>query len=435
MNVLILGSGGREHALAWKISQSPEVRALYCAPGNPGIASLARTVPLNISDQESILKFAQSEKIDLTIVGPEQSLANGVVDLFEHHRMPIFGPTKNAAELEWSKVFAKEFMERWSIPTAAHRVFSDDEFENARRYLDQAPMPVVLKVDGLAAGKGVLVCRTANEALTGLEDIMQKGRFGTAGSRLVVEEFMRGEEASVFAICDGEEYVTLVPAQDYKRALDGDQGKNTGGMGAHAPASVLTNEMFDAVRKRIIEPTLHGMEHESKPYRGCLYVGLMITGEGPKVVEFNSRFGDPETQVVLPLFDQDLFALLHSASTGTLSAWKRNNPSANSSGAAVCVILASGGYPDSYAAGKEILGVDELARSRDVMVFHAGTMRKGDVLQTAGGRVLGVTAWTRDGSIEIATRRAYETVRRISFEGMHFRSDIGKKALKGQVMA
>jgi len=434
MKVLVIGSGGREHALVWKISQSPAITELFCAPGNPGIEAHARCIQLNATSQQDLLKFARSERIDLTVVGPEQPLAEGIVDLFEEHGMSIFGPTRLAAQLEWSKAFAKEFMNRHQIPTASYRTFDHSDLDEVKRYMERVRYPMVLKADGLAAGKGVVICNAIEEARTAVREIMQDGMFGSAGKKVLIEEFLTGEEASVFAICDGKEYVTMIPAQDYKRVFDGDRGKNTGGMGSYAPAPVVTGGILDAVRKQIIEPTLRGMQQEGRLYKGCLYVGLMITEEGPKVVEFNSRFGDPETQVVLPLFNGDFLGLLHAASRGEMAEWKSLS-AATSSGAAACVILASKGYPDAYSTGKEIRGIEKLSEAEDVMVFHAGTSRVNATLRTAGGRVLGVTAFGSDWGIERAVNRAYEAVRNISFEGMHFRKDIGLRALKRQELA
>ncbi|MDH3251150.1 MAG: phosphoribosylamine--glycine ligase, partial [Ignavibacteria bacterium] len=315
MNILVIGSGGREHALVWKISQSPRASGIVCAPGNPGIADLAECVPVQPADIEGLLDLVQKKRIDLTVVGPEQPLANGIVDRFRKHGHLIFGPSRAAAELEWSKRFAKDFMERHSIPTAAYHVFAGTATEDARRYIRSSSGPVVLKADGLAAGKGVLVCTSPEEAEASLAEMMG---MGTAAETLVIEEFMEGEEASVFALCDGKDYILLASAQDHKRAFDGDRGKNTGGMGAYAPAPIVTAEMMRRIEASIVRPTLAGMAKEGRAYTGCLYVGLMITSEGPKVVEFNSRFGDPETQVVLPLLQTDLLDILEAACRGSL---------------------------------------------------------------------------------------------------------------------
>lgn len=424
MNILVIGSGAREHALVWKIRQSPKVREIYCSPGNPGIGELAECLPMRATALEGLLDFAKQQQIDLTVVGPEQPLADGVVDLFEANGMKIFGPTKRAAELEWSKAFAKEFMQRHGIPTARYKKFTASQSAEANDYISRSSMPVVLKADGLAAGKGVLVCLTREQAVASFEEM--KRQFGSAGDTIVVEEFLEGEEASVFAICDGKDFVTLAPAQDHKRVFDGDRGKNTGGMGAYAPAPVVTPDILRDVEERIIKPTLTGMASEGRPYKGCLYVGLMITTGGPKVIEYNCRFGDPETQVVLPLLNSDIVELFEATCEGRIGELRVNTVSAARSQSAVCVVLASGGYPDEYPTGIEIDGLDELAGVNNVLVFHAGTKLQGSTLVTAGGRVLGVTAIKSDlaGAIE----DAYKAVGKISFAGVHYRRDIGKKA-------
>jgi phosphoribosylamine--glycine ligase len=429
MKILVVGSGGREHALVWKISQSTRVSKLYCAPGNPGIASTAECIPVTATDLDGLLKFALAENIDLTVVGPEQPLAEGMVDLFESNGLPIFGPSKRAAQLEWSKSFAKEFMQRHGIPTASHRAFTRSQCEEAKLYAATAPLPIVVKADGLAAGKGVIVCTTREECLSALDHMMGAQAFGRAAETVIIEECLRGEEASVFAVTDGTDYVTLAPAQDHKRVFDGDQGKNTGGMGAYAPAPLVTTDILSTVERTIIKPVLEGMKAEGRPYKGCLYVGLMITGAGPRVIEFNSRFGDPETQVVLPLYDGDLVTLLKAASDGTMGRIRTSIGSFNGSGAAVCVVLASGGYPDDYAAGKRIAGLECLKNLPNVVAFHAGTRSEGDEIVTAGGRVLGITSHDRQGTIAQSIESAYEAVRRVSFEGMQYRHDIGRKSL------
>jgi phosphoribosylamine--glycine ligase len=428
MNVLVLGSGGREHALVWKISQSPLVDRIFAAPGNPGIGRYAELVPLKLTDLDAAADFAAREQIGLTVVGPEQPLAEGVVDLFRSRGLTVFGPTRRAAELEWSKAFAKDFLKRYNIPTAGYATFSSDRLNDAREHLRRSPIPVVLKADGLAAGKGVLICQTLDAALSGLTDMAESRVFGAAGTTVVIEEFMEGEEASVFAVCDGKDYVVLAPAQDHKRVFDADRGKNTGGMGAYAPAPLVTGEILGVVEQRIIRPTLDGMAGEGRPFSGCLYVGLMITPSGPKVVEFNARFGDPETQVVLPLYDGDFAALLLAASRGKLGELEIRRLSPSAQAHAVCVVLASGGYPDTFKTGFPIEGLESVNDGEGIIVFHAGTRSEGKQVLTAGGRVLGVTAAVQ-GSLEKAIASAYGAVDRISFEGMHFRHDIGKKGL------
>ncbi len=425
MNILVIGSGGREHALVWKLSQSPRVSALYCTPGNPGIFSLASPFPAPAGDIPRLLAEARRLGIDLTVVGPEGPLAAGIVDAFTDAGLAIFGPTKRAAELEWSKAFAKDFMNRHAIPAARYRTFGPGEGPDAQAYVESSPVPLVVKADGLASGKGVIVCQTRDEARRALREIRDPGKFGSAGSTVIVEEFMEGEEASVFAVTDGVRFVTLAPAQDHKRVFDGDGGKNTGGMGAYAPAPRVSPSLLAEISESIISPTLRGMASEGRPYAGCLYIGLMLTAGGPKVVEYNCRFGDPETQVVLPLYEGDLAELLASSAAGSVSG-SAHAPAAD--GSAVCVVLASGGYPDAYETGKKItLPADP---GEGILLFQAGTRRgEGDSLVTAGGRVMGVTAVRPRGGMAGAIAAAYDAVANISFEGMHFRHDIGKRAL------
>lgn len=429
MNILVIGSGAREHVIVWKLSQSKRVSHIYCAPGNPGMESLGTLVALKATDLEGLRAFATEKAIDLTIVGPEQPLAEGIVDLFTLHRLAIFGPSKNASELEWSKAFAKDFMSRHNIPTAGYRVFRRGEIDDARAHVTTCALPVVLKADGLAAGKGVLICRTREEAVDALHTVLEGGTFGRAGNTLVVEEFMEGEEASVFALTDGSDFLTLAPAQDHKRVFDDDRGKNTGGMGAYAPASIVSPDMMRVIHESIIAPTLGGMKAEGRPYRGCLYVGLMITADGPKVVEYNCRFGDPETQVVLPIYEGDILPLFLATQNGEVGKLKDSHLVRVASGSAVCVVLASGGYPDAYATGMEIRGLDRVQKRPGIMVFHAGTRRVDDRIESAGGRVLGITAVVRSGSVRDAIDAAYSAVRDVTFEGMHYRRDIGKKGV------
>ncbi|HEX7572590.1 MAG TPA: phosphoribosylamine--glycine ligase [Bacteroidota bacterium] len=426
MNVLVIGSGGREHALVWKLAQSPRVDRIYCTPGNPGIAGLALPFPAESGNFPRLIGEARRLEIGLTVVGPEGPLAAGIVDAFREAGLVIFGATRRAAELEWSKAFAKDFMKRHSIPGASYRTFHPGEDGEARSYIRSCPLPLVIKADGLAAGKGVIVCQSRDEAVRALGEISDPSSFGDAGSTVVVEEFMEGEEASVFAVTDGARFVTLAPAQDHKRAFDGDTGKNTGGMGAYAPAPRVTSSLMAAIGERIIGPTLRGMAEEGRPYTGCLYVGLMLTPQGPKVVEYNCRFGDPETQVVLPLYEGDLAELLVASASGNVRAPSTPVPAV---GSAVCVVLASGGYPGAYETGKTITapGADETPRG--VILFHAGTGRgPGGSLVTAGGRVIGVTAVRPEGGMAETIAAAYDAVGRISFEGMHFRHDIGARA-------
>jgi phosphoribosylamine--glycine ligase len=384
MKILVIGSGGREHAIIWKLAQSPQVSELFCAPGNPGIARHATCVPLTPTEIARLAEFAGAHAIDLTVVGPEGPLAEGIVDLFRSQGKKIFGPSRSGAELEWSKVYAKAFMERHGIPTARHRTFRRDQTDAVRAHFRESHFPLVLKADGLASGKGVLICSTLEEAEEAWKQMTEARVFGGAADRVVIEEFLTGQEASVFAICDGKNFLTLAPAQDHKRAYDGDAGKNTGGMGAYAPAPMVTPEILRAVEERIIAPTLMGMASEGRPYTGCLYVGLMLTPDGPKVVEYNVRLGDPEAQVVLPLFEGDLAELLLQASVGGLAVTRPSGPMARS---AVCVVLASAGYPDAYRSGLPIAGLAEArgeSAGRDLDCSWRAS--RGDRSGISGGR-------------------------------------------------
>lgn len=422
--VLVVGQGGREHALVWKLAQSPQVGKIYAAPGNPGIAQLAECVAIQADDVEGLLQLAVREKVDLTVVGPEAPLMAGLVDRFQAAGLNAFGPSAAAARLEGSKVFAKELLKKYNIPTAAFDVFTDIEAARAcvRSYTDQG-RPVVVKADGLAAGKGVVVASSEEEACRALEDIMVRQQFGAAGRQVVVEECLQGEEVSFFAITDGKDFLPLIAAQDHKRVYDDDKGPNTGGMGAYVNPPIFTNRLQEEVIDKIIRPVIEAMAREGHPYRGVLYAGLMITGEGPQVLEFNARFGDPETQALLPMIEGDLFSLFQAASgVGNLRDCRvKCGP-----GSCVCVVLASGGYPGSYEKGKVIEGLD--AVDRDTLVFHAGTALKDGRLLTNGGRVLAVAC--RGESISQAVTRVYQQVNMISFEGMHYRRDIGGRALQ-----
>ncbi len=419
MKVLVIGSGGREHALCWKLAQSRKLEELYCAPGNAGIAQIARCLPIAADNIHDLKEAAKIEEIDLTVVGPEAPLVGGIVDAFQEEGLRIFGPVKAAAQLEGSKAFAKRFMRSQGIPTAAFGVY--DDYNEALFALGNYTYPLVIKASGLAAGKGVIICANSSEAENALRQIMADNRFGEAGSTVVIEEYLRGEEASILAITDGETYFCLTPSQDHKRLLDGDQGPNTGGMGAYAPAPVITPELQERIEREILRPTLHGLESRGIRYTGCLYLGLMITEQGPKVLEYNVRFGDPETQAVLPLLKSDLLEIFHAALEGELYDQKIEfHP-----GAAACVVLASRGYPGSYEKGKVITGLDKVPD--DVVVFHAGTAEKNGEIVTSGGRVLGVTA--RGNDLKNALDSAYKGADTIQFEGKYFRRDIGKKAL------
>jgi len=428
MRVLVVGSGGREHALVWRIGKSPSVTDLFCAPGNPGIARMATLVSIPASDKEAMLDFARRERIDLVVIGPEQPLADGIVDRFESEGLRIFGPSRHAAKLEWSKSFAKEFMARHAIPTAGYRLYEAADIAQAEEDLRSAAYPLVLKADGLAAGKGVMVCTSAEDGVAGVREIMQNRIFGSAGDRLLVEEFLEGVEASVFALADGIRAITLIPAQDYKRSLDGDQGKNTGGMGSYAPSVHVSETDLLRIRSSIVDPVIRGMSNEGTPYKGCLYVGLMMTDDGPKVVEFNSRFGDPETQVVLPLLKGDVARMLYDAAAGDLSAWGHQQVPDPAVEGAVCVVTASTGYPDSYEKGIRIMGLADDFAGDGIQIFHSGTAAAGKDIVTAGGRVLGVMAHATSGGIEAARTAAYRAAGKIHFEGMQYRKDIASKA-------
>lgn len=421
MNILILGSGGREHALLWKLAQSPEATKLYAVPGNPGMAELAECVAGSIEDNAAVVKLAQEKKIDLVVVGPEVPLMNGVVDALRAAGIKAFGPTKAAAELEGSKSFSKDIMKKYGIPTAKYEVFTDADA--ARAYIEKEGAPIVIKANGLAAGKGVIVAETKEQALDAVHEIMDDAAFGKAGSRVVIEAFMEGEEASLLAFTDGKTIRSMVSSQDHKRAYDGDKGPNTGGMGTYAPAPVMTKDMVEQATEKILKPMIAAMAKEGRPYQGCLYAGLMITEEGPKVVEFNARFGDPETQVVLPLLKGDLVKIMQACVDGTLDTaavdWE--------DGAAVCVVMASGGYPKSYKKGYAIDGLKK-AESLGTFVFHAGTAKKDGKVVTSGGRVLGVTA--RGGGIKEATEKAYKGVEAIRFTDEFHRKDIAHRALE-----
>ncbi|HEX7343535.1 MAG TPA: phosphoribosylamine--glycine ligase [bacterium] len=438
MNVLVIGSGGREHALCWKLSRSdspnPTRRVkLFCAPGNAGISQIAQCIPISADNLAALRDFAKQEKIDLTVVGPEAPLVAGIVDLFRDAGLKIFGPTRAAAQLEGSKAFSKRFMQKYGIPTARFTVHTilDDAIKSLAKY----QFPLVVKASGLAAGKGVIICQSRAEAEAALHGMLSEHRFGDAGASVVIEECLIGEESSILAITDGEEYFCLPASQDHKRLLDGDQGPNTGGMGAYAPAPVITPQLQAQVEKEILQLTLAGMREEGMPFTGCLYIGLMITKDGPKVLEYNARFGDPETQAVLPLYDGDLLEACLASATGDMrggQTFLSVNPSGQAGmpdlpkDAVVCVVLASGGYPGSYEKGKPITGLDAIPDG--VVVFHAGTKLKDNQIVTDGGRVLGVTA--RAENLKAAVELAYRGVEAIRFEGKTYRKDIGKKALK-----
>jgi phosphoribosylamine--glycine ligase len=428
MNILVIGSGGREHAIVWKLRQSPRVKALYCAPGNAGIARQAQLVSLKPTDIQGLLRFAKENGVELTVVGPEQPLVDGIVDEFERNGLRIFGPSRSAAMLEGSKAFAKQFMANHGIPTARFRSFCVGELGQAEAYARELPLPLVVKADGLAAGKGVLICETTDAAIVALKEMMLNKVFGSAGENVVIEEYLEGEEASVFALTDGDRFAVLATAQDHKRIFDGDKGKNTGGMGAYSPAPIITKEILKQVEKEIIVPTLEGMKNDGMPYRGCLYCGLMITQTGPKVIEFNCRFGDPETQVVVPLIDGDLAEILLSISERRLDTLAVKQHAAS----AVCVVMASRGYPDDYHTGKAIHGLENIRHEDGLVVFHAATRSDGEQIVSSGGRVLGVTAIDYEHDLKGAIDSAYRAVGSLTFDGAYYRSDIGQKGLRRQ---
>lgn len=418
MKILMIGSGGREHALIKKLLESPKVEKIYCAPGNGGIACDAENVNISAMDIEGVVNFSKENKIDLVFVAPDDPLAAGMVDALEAEGIRAFGPKKAAAEIEASKVFSKNLMKKYGIPTADYQVF--DNSKDALDYVVNNNMaPVVVKADGLALGKGVLICQTVEDAKAAIHSIMDDKKFGESGNRVVIEEFLTGPEVSVLSFTDGKCVKPMVSSKDHKRALDGDKGLNTGGMGTISPNPYYTDEMAEICRKTIFEPTIEAMNKEGRTFKGCLYFGLMLTPKGPKVIEYNARFGDPETQVVLPRLETDLVDICEAVIDGTLGdldiKWKK--------GAAACVVMASGGYPESYKKGIEMSGLDEKGGVEGAIVYHAGTKLENGKFYTNGGRVLGVTAV--DDTLEGALKKAYEAVEKISFEGAHYRKDIG----------
>lgn len=422
MKVLVIGSGGREHALIWKINQSPKVSKIYCAPGNAGISQLARCVNIDAENIDKLTNFVQKEKIDLTVVGPELPLSKGIVNEFNRKGLKIFGPTREATEIESSKVFSKHLMRKYNIPTADYEVFQN--IEEAFNYIKQQTFPLAIKADGLAAGKGVFIVKNLHQARDALNALMKEKKFGEAGKQIVIEEFLEGEEISVLAFCDGKTVVPMVSSQDHKKIFDNDLGPNTGGMGAYSPVPFYPNEFKKIVLEEILKPTVKGLRSEGREYKGVLYAGLVLTKEGPKVLEFNARFGDPETQVVLPRLKADLVDILNAVIEGSLHKinieWNNNS--------VVCVVVASGGYPDKYQKSKPINGLERLKKMKNIIAFHAGTKFQDGKIVTSGGRVLGITAW--DDTISKAKERAYEGVKEIYFEEMYYRKDIAAKAIK-----
>ncbi len=421
INILLIGSGGREHAIANSLYKSQSCGRLYASPGNPGIFQLAEKADIDISNHHSVVTFCKKNDINLVVIGPEQPLADGLADVLNGVGVAVFGPSQYAAQLESSKDFSKRIMQSNNIPTASYRTFSAADFESSHHYIDSCGMPLVLKADGLAAGKGVVIAQTHNEAHNAL-DSMFGGEFGNAGHKVLIEEFMTGREASVFVISDGTDFVILPPSQDHKRIGDGDTGKNTGGMGAFAPASVANDTVMNKVENSIIVPILTAMRQSGNPYRGCLYVGLMIENDNPKVVEFNVRFGDPETQAVLPLISGDIARLFYTAAIGKI---EKDSVSVIKNKHSVCVVLASDGYPDSYQKGFEISLPDKLQENE--YIFHAGTMQSDGKLISSGGRVLGVVAIS--DSINQSIEASYLLTQKISFDNMYYRKDIGENEI------
>lgn len=420
MKVFIVGSGGREHAIAWKVAQSKKVDKIYCAPGNAGISEVAECVPIGAMEFDKLVAFAKEKEIDLTVIGMDDPLVGGIVDVFEKEGLRVFGPRKNAAILEGSKAFSKDLMKKYNIPTAAYETFTDPE--KALEYLETAKMPIVLKADGLALGKGVLICQTLEEAKEGVKTLMMDKKFGSAGDEIVIEEFMTGREVSVLSFVDGNIVKIMSSAQDHKRAKDGDQGLNTGGMGNFSPSPFYTKEVDEFCKKYIYQPTVDAMKAEGRPFKGVIFFGLMLTPDGPKVLEYNARFGDPEAQVVLPRLENDIVDVFEACIDGTLDQvdLKFDNDRAT-----VCVILASDGYPVEYKKGFPIEGLEKFKGKDDYYVFHSGTkFNENGQIVTNGGRVLGVTATGKD--LKEARKKAYEVTEWISFENKYMRHDIGK---------
>jgi phosphoribosylamine---glycine ligase len=417
MNVLVIGGGGREHALAWKLRQSPHVKQVFIAPGNAGTSQVGRNVEAKLSELDQLLNFAQRESIDLTVVGPDDVLAAGIVDLFENAGLRIFGPCQEAAQLETSKSFAKRFMVRHGIPTARFGEF--EASQDAKATLGEFGFPLAVKADGLALGKGVVIAHDRSEAEVAIDDMIERRRFGDAGRKVVIEEFLSGAECSVHALVDGRSYLLFPTAQDHKQLYDGNQGPNTGGMGTFSPSHRLGATLLQEIREKILDPFMRGIQKDHLRFRGLIFPGLMLTKDGPRVLEFNCRFGDPETQVILPRLKSDIVDLFEATITGRLDTvtaeWDTRS--------AVCVVLASGGYPGDYKTGKTIVGLEHADQMEDVIVFHAGTQRREHRILTSGGRVLGVTAV--GDTLLAAKRRAYDAVAKIEFDGSYFRHDIG----------
>ena len=419
MRVLVIGSGGREHALVWKIKQSPKVEKIFCAPGNAGTSEFADNIPIAADDIEGLLQFAMKKEIGLTVVGPEQPLVMGIVDRFEVKGLRIFGPSASAAELEGSKSFSKDIMQKYGLPTAEYKIFTSAE--SATKYIQAKNCPLVVKANGLAAGKGVLLCRSSREALVAVDTIMRQRLFGEAGDQIVVEEFLEGQEISVLAFSDGQTVLLMDSAQDHKAVYDGDIGPNTGGMGAYSPAPVFTEIMQQKVRDKIMLPMVRAMQQEGRTYKGILYAGLMLTKTGPQILEFNARFGDPETQPLMVRMETDIIPLFEACIDGTLGQCQVNWRNKSS----VCVVMTAEGYPGTYQKGEIISGLQNANSTPEVVVFHAGTKEQDGKVLTNGGRVLGVTA--TGANTESAIQRAYDAVGKVNWRGVHYRKDIGSR--------
>ncbi len=425
MNIVVIGSGGREHALAYKISQSKLLKKLYCIPGNYGTGNIAENINISLSDFNEISDFCKKVAADLVVIGPEKPLVDGLSDYLREKGFKVFGPDSEAAKIESSKKFSKHLMQKYNIPTARFREFSHLQVEDAINYARNSTFPLVIKADGLAAGKGVVICKNFNEAKNQLYDVLINNKFGDAGKNIIVEEFLEGNEASIFAVTDGEKYICLPAAQDHKRIGDNDTGENTGGMGAYAPTPFVTDEVLFKTKKMIIEPVLKALKTEGKKFIGCLYVGLMINNNNPKVVEFNCRFGDPETQAVMMLLDGDFLELLYSAATENLNL----NTVSQKNGVSICVVAASGGYPGKYKTGFEIKGLNGDLLENTV-IFFAGVKEENKKVLTAGGRVLAVTTYNRENNLKKAQEICYNELSKINFDGIYYRKDIANKAIE-----
>lgn len=422
MKVLVIGSGGREHAIVWKLSQSEKVEKIFCAPGNGGIKEIAELINIKADDVPGLLDFAKNNKIDLTVVGPEAPLVKGIADIFNENGLRVFGPFKDSAMLEGSKVFSKNVMKKFGLPTADFKVFDDPHL--AKKYLNEKGVPIVIKADGLAAGKGVIIPKTIEEGEKAIDSIMTGRIFGDSGNKIILEDCLEGEEASMLIFTDGKTIAPLESSQDHKRIFDQDKGPNTGGMGAYSPAPVVTKDILDKVIKNVFRPVIDGFRKEGRVYKGILYAGLMITKDGPMVLEFNVRFGDPETQAILPRLKSDLADIMMACVDGTLD--KMNIKWDESS--CISVVCASKGYPGEYEKNKEISGLEEAGKIKDIIIFHSGTKNENGKILTDGGRVLGITSLGKD--IKSAQANAYKAVKKINFEGMQYRKDIGNKAIK-----